>query len=68
MINDSNLILFISPAMYPCTFIIYIYILHDRGVIEHGNIDQDLRKKKQGFYMILLSQWELQGPFRTMAI
>ena len=26
MINDSNLILFISPAMYPCTFIIYIYI------------------------------------------
>ena len=33
-------------------------------MIEHGNIDQDLRKRKQGFYMILLSQWEHSGPWR----
>ena len=46
----------------------YIYILHDRGVIEHGNIDQDLRKKTRILPWILLSQWELQGPYWTMAI
>ena len=52
-----NVIFFSSPAMYPCTLIIdiYIYILCIHitwsGVIEHGNIGQDLRKKNKDFTM-----------------